>query len=285
MKKLHPSRLTLMLLALLTVATPSAPAHPDAHAKSSSPVDTARGGDNRPDFRSSPGSTAHNDWHQRDWTLAGDPRLDSYGQDEANLQYRHGADWNRKQTNTRYWQDPAGNGADMSVQNGHANWSNHDFSLQNRNNANWERQASIWPGGAHLQWHGQNVRSNKGNQPEWNRQDVSSHDWHVRQEGNSRGLEDASSVHRAKDQIPNRRSEFIANESLQKRIWSGVSSAKLTHSEADRLLSNLGRVSSLQRQLFEDGSYLSHADRSRLNRELDHLTFRVVGELEDKQVF
>lgn len=77
---------------------------------------------------------------------------------------------------------------------------------------------------------------------------------------------------------------------LQQRIMAGVSSARLTHNEADRLLSNISRVSMLQQQLQQLeqlGQYgtFSAEERSRIAHEARYLGSRVMQELQDKQVY
>lgn len=71
---------------------------------------------------------------------------------------------------------------------------------------------------------------------------------------------------------------------LGQQILDGVSNARLTHNEAERLLSNLGRVETLQRQLQRENVTMPPFERMRLHRELQRLAARLSQELQDNRI-
>lgn len=71
---------------------------------------------------------------------------------------------------------------------------------------------------------------------------------------------------------------------LRQRIQNGLSTGKLTHSEANRLFQEEQRLNSLEAQMRYSGRRLSYSEERRLIAELDQLSRKINKELNDKQV-
>ncbi len=72
---------------------------------------------------------------------------------------------------------------------------------------------------------------------------------------------------------------------LRQRIETGVSSGRLTRSEASRLREMESQTSSLQAQLHASGGRLSHAEERQLLAELDALNAKITKDLNDKEIW
>ena len=71
---------------------------------------------------------------------------------------------------------------------------------------------------------------------------------------------------------------------LRQRINAGMSSGRLTRSEATRLLADESRIASMEARLRASGNRLSFDEQRRILNELDVLNIRVSKELNDRQV-